>query len=125
MGFGSSSSGGASSNIQQESIAQLILQLISLPGYLFTIYYIDKVGLLSLQQMGFLSIAGFFLILALFTPYLQAVPVVFVMIYGLTFFFQNFGANATTYIIPSVVYSASHKTTCHGISAAAGKLGMA
>jgi len=45
------------------------------------------------------------------------------MIYGFTFFFQNFGANPTTYIIPSVVFPTAHRATCHGISAAAGKLG--
>lgn len=47
----------------------------------------------------------------------------YVMVYGCTFFFQNFGANPTTYIIPSVVYSTAHRATCHGVSAAAGKLG--
>ena len=36
---------------------------------------------------------------------------------------QNFGPNATTYIIPSVVYDVLHKATCHGLSAAFGKLG--
>jgi hypothetical protein len=49
--------------------------------------------------------------------------VLYVMVYGCTFFFQNFGANPTTYIIPSVVYSTAHRATCHGVSAAAGKLG--
>lgn len=36
---------------------------------------------------------------------------------------QNFGANATTYIVPAVVFPSQQKGTCHGISAAAGKLG--
>jgi len=36
---------------------------------------------------------------------------------------QNFGPNATTYIVPSVVFNVLHKATCHGICSAAGKLG--
>ena len=36
---------------------------------------------------------------------------------------QNFGPNATTYIIPSLLYSPLHKATCHGLSAAMGKVG--
>ncbi len=47
----------------------------------------------------------------------------YVFLYGFTFFFQNFGANATTYIIPSIIYSSAERATCHGISSAAGKLG--
>lgn len=36
---------------------------------------------------------------------------------------QNFGANATTYIIPAILFPVHQRGTCHGISAAAGKLG--
>ncbi len=47
----------------------------------------------------------------------------YVFLYGFTFFFQNFGANATTYIIPSIIFSSAERATCHGISSAAGKVG--
>jgi hypothetical protein len=46
-----------------------------------------------------------------------------VILYGITFFFQNFGPNATTYIIPSLIYPSAERATCHGISSAFGKLG--
>jgi hypothetical protein len=45
------------------------------------------------------------------------------VIYGLTFFFSNFGPNATTYIVPGEVFPTEIRATCHGISSAAGKLG--
>lgn len=45
------------------------------------------------------------------------------IIYGFSFFFQNFGANTTTYIIPAIVFPTAERGTCHGISAACGKLG--
>ncbi|KAL0286579.1 UNVERIFIED_CONTAM: Inorganic phosphate transporter 1-4 [Sesamum angustifolium] len=47
----------------------------------------------------------------------------FVVMYSLTFFFANFGPNATTFVVPAEIFPARHRSTCHGISAAAGKLG--
>jgi MFS transporter, PHS family, inorganic phosphate transporter len=38
-------------------------------------------------------------------------------------FFTNFGANTTTFIISGELFPARYRLTCHGISAASGKLG--
>ncbi|KAK2611044.1 hypothetical protein N8I77_004426 [Diaporthe amygdali] len=38
-------------------------------------------------------------------------------------FFFNFGANTLTFIIPAEIFPTSYRCTCHGISAAAGKIG--
>jgi PHS family inorganic phosphate transporter-like MFS transporter len=81
------------------------------------------VGLFRLQVFGFLSTAFFFFLLAGLQPYLSTVPTVYLILYGLTFFFQNFGGNGTTYIVPSIIYRTEQKATLHGISAASGKLG--
>ncbi|GFZ14264.1 phosphate transporter 1;4 [Actinidia rufa] len=40
---------------------------------------------------------------------------------SLTFFFANFGPKATTFVVPAEIFSARLRSTCHGISAAAGK----
>ncbi|CAN0886353.1 Low affinity inorganic phosphate transporter 1 [Linum grandiflorum] len=47
----------------------------------------------------------------------------FVVMYSLTFFFANFGPNATTFVVPAEIFPARVRSTCHGISAAAGKVG--
>ncbi|KAK4478199.1 hypothetical protein RD792_017482 [Penstemon davidsonii] len=47
----------------------------------------------------------------------------FLVMYALTFFFANFGPNATTFVVPAEVFPARLRSTCHGISAAAGKAG--
>lgn len=47
----------------------------------------------------------------------------FVVMYSLTFFFANFGPNATTFVVPAEIFPARFRSTCHGISAASGKLG--
>ena len=47
----------------------------------------------------------------------------FVFLYCLANFFQNFGPNSTTFIIPGEVFPTRYRSTSHGISAASGKLG--
>jgi PHS family inorganic phosphate transporter-like MFS transporter len=47
----------------------------------------------------------------------------FVFLYCLANFFQNFGPNTTTFIIPGEVFPTRYRSTAHGISAASGKLG--
>jgi PHS family inorganic phosphate transporter-like MFS transporter len=96
---------------------------MSLPGYICSVLYASTMGLRHLQLYGFAATAAFFLALSALQPYLVRVPAVYILAYGLTFFAQNFGPNTTTYIVPSLLFSASHRGTCHGISAAAGKLG--
>ena len=48
---------------------------------------------------------------------------VFVFLYCLANFFQNFGPNTTTFIVPGEVFPTRYRSTGHGISAASGKLG--
>jgi len=55
--------------------------------------------------------------------YLREYLGLFLFIYGLTFFFCNFGPNVTTFVIPSETFPTSIRATCHGISAASGKVG--
>ncbi|KAG6334803.1 hypothetical protein ID866_4292 [Astraeus odoratus] len=47
----------------------------------------------------------------------------FVFLYCCANFFQNFGPNTTTFIIPGEVFPTRYRSTAHGISAASGKLG--
>ncbi|PVH34807.1 hypothetical protein PAHAL_7G038900 [Panicum hallii] len=47
----------------------------------------------------------------------------FVVMYTFTFFFTNFGPNSTTFIVPAEIFPARLRSTCHGISSAAGKSG--
>lgn len=47
----------------------------------------------------------------------------FVFLYCLTNFFQNFGPNTTTFVVPGEAFPTRYRSTAHGISAASGKLG--
>jgi MFS transporter, PHS family, inorganic phosphate transporter len=47
----------------------------------------------------------------------------FVLIYGISYFFTEFGPNTTTFIYPAEIFPVEVRTTGHGISAGAGKMG--
>jgi len=44
-------------------------------------------------------------------------------LYVLAQFFQNFGPNTTTFIVPGECYPTRYRSSAHGISAACGKVG--
>ncbi|KAL9682938.1 hypothetical protein QQ045_014750 [Rhodiola kirilowii] len=108
------------------SRAQTLIALCStVPGYWFTVFFIDRIGRFAIQLMGFFFMTVFMFALAI--PYhhwtLSANRIGFVIIYSLTFFFANFGPNATTFVVPAEIFPARLRSTCHGISAASGKAG--
>ncbi|KAG6776070.1 hypothetical protein POTOM_019573 [Populus tomentosa] len=106
--------------------AQFLIALCgTVPGYWFTVFLIDYIGRFTIQLIGFFFMTVFMFVLAI--PYhhwtLKENNIGFVVIYGLTFFFANFGPNSTTFIVPAEIFPARFRSTCHGISAAAGKAG--
>ncbi|XP_012490693.1 probable inorganic phosphate transporter 1-7 [Gossypium raimondii] len=106
--------------------AQTLIALCStVPGYWFTVAFIDIMGRFAIQLMGFFFMTVFMFALAI--PYDHWIHkdnrIGFVVMYSLTFFFANFGPNATTFVVPAEIFPARLRSTCHGISAAAGKLG--
>lgn len=97
----------------------------ALPGYFFTVAFVDRIGRVKIQLIGFTMMTVFMLCLAI--PYDQWLrhknKYGFAVMYGLTFFFANFGPNTTTFIIPAEIFPARLRSTCHGISGAVGKIG--
>jgi PHS family inorganic phosphate transporter-like MFS transporter len=125
-------------------VGNIILTVAGLiPGYWATFLLIDKVGRKPIQFMGFGMLTIIFCImvstLALFAPpcadaVLQGFAYdkltatkggqhAFVFLYCLANFFQNFGPNTTTFVVPGEAFPTRYRSTSHGISAASGKLG--
>ena len=96
--------------------------VFAVPGYILAVLTIDRVGHRRLQFIGFGVMAVAFVALAIFKP-LTVDVVPFVAIFGLSYFFVEFGPNTTTFILPSEVFPVSVRTTGHGIAAGVGKLG--
>ncbi|GMI66446.1 phosphate transporter 1;7 [Hibiscus trionum] len=106
--------------------AQTMIALCStVPGYWFTVALIDIIGRFAIQLIGFFFMTVFMFALAI--PYEHWTHkenrIGFVLLYSFTFFFANFGPNATTFVVPAEIFPARLRSTCHGISAASGKLG--
>ncbi|XP_031501649.1 probable inorganic phosphate transporter 1-7 [Nymphaea colorata] len=103
----------------------LIALCATIPGYWFTVALIDVIGRFTIQLIGFFFMTVFMFALAI--PYdhwtKKENRIGFVVMYSLTFFFANFGPNATTFVVPAEIFPARLRSTCHGISAACGKAG--
>lgn len=104
--------------------AQTLIALCgTVPGYWATVLLIDRVGRFFIQVVGFFFMTVFMFALAIPYHHWTGNHVGFVVMYGLTFFFANFGPNSTTFVVPAEIFPARFRSTCHGISAAAGKAG--
>jgi PHS family inorganic phosphate transporter-like MFS transporter len=105
--------------------------VVAVPGYWLSVQYLERVGRKNVQMMGFTAMGILFLICGLFRDWFLAEgapfsrKVLFLVLYSLTFLFSNFGPNTTTFVIPGEIYPAEVRATCHGVSAACGKLGAA
>ncbi|MGC9071802.1 MAG: MFS transporter [Acidilobus sp.] len=100
--------------------------LIGIPGYFLAAWLIDRAGRKPLQILGFAAMSAIYAVLAL--AYVGAIgfgDLSKYVLFGLTFTFINLGPNTTTFVIPAEVYPIRYRSTGHGLSAAAGKLGAA
>ena len=110
-------------SLLQNTLLQLaIFVVFALPGYVVAILLLDKTGRKSIQILGFAMMAVMFLLIGLI-PGVTAYAAPFVLLFGISYFFTEFGPNTTTFIYPAEIFPTEVRTTGHGISAAAGKLG--
>ncbi|HTQ93563.1 MAG TPA: MFS transporter [Streptosporangiaceae bacterium] len=99
-----------------------IFVVAALPGYLLAIAYLDRIGHRRLQLTGFAVMGLCFLIIAA-VPGMTTTVAPFLLVYGVSYFFTEFGPNMTTFVMPSEIYPVEMRATGHGISAGVGKLG--
>ena len=105
-----------------DSIFGLIIAAIGLPGYILCVIFIETIGRWNLQFFGFIAVAVAYCALALCYQF-STPPGIDLALFGVTFFLINFGPNPLVFIIPSEVFPSHIRSTCNGISAAAGKVG--
>ena len=108
--------------IQSVAWSLVIFALAAAPGYLLAMVTIDRIGHRRLQWIGFLGMAVAFGIIGL-VPSMTHLVVPFLLVYGISYFFTEFGPNVTTFVLPSEVYPVTSRTTGHGISSGIAKLG--
>ncbi|MCY0887097.1 MAG: MFS transporter [Alicyclobacillaceae bacterium] len=103
-------------------VAAAIFLVAALPGYYVAAKFMDSLGRKTIQVIGFGVMALAYLALLL-VPGVIKLPILFLIIYGVSYFFIEFGPNTTTFLFPSEVFPTSLRGTGHGISAAGGKIG--
>ena len=96
----------------------------AVPGYWVSALLIDRLGRRFIQVLGFLVMAAAYAVLWL-APGITAVPVTFLLVYAVSYFFIEFGPNSTTFVYPSEVFPVTVRGIGFGISASAGKFGAA
>jgi len=114
--------GGDHSMLRKTLIQLGIFIAFALPGYAAAVLAMDKLGRKTIQILGFGMMAVTFGLLAII-PNITELVYPFIIIYGLSYFFTEFGPNATTFVYPSEIFPVRVRTTAHGIAAAMGKIG--
>ncbi|KAJ7716743.1 major facilitator superfamily domain-containing protein [Mycena maculata] len=108
----------------QQGVANLIIAIGGfLPGYYFTLFTIEYLGRKPIQIMGLCMNAIIFAIMAGKYTALKANSSGLIACFIFLQFFFNFGANATTFVIPAEVFPTRVRGFSHGLSAACGKCG--
>jgi len=125
IGYGDKADQTPFESIWNKAVGNLIIAGIgTVPGYWFSVCFIEKIGRKPIQLTGFAVIAvGLAVIAIWFHKIINYSKTLFFVIYIICQFFFNFGPNVTTFVIPSEVFPTRFRTTAHGISAASGKLG--
>ncbi len=110
-------------SLLHNTLVQLaVFAIFALPGYFAAVWFMDFTGRRGIQVLGFGMMAAAFALIGL-VPGVTASAAPFVALYGVSYFFTEFGPNTTTFIYPAEIFPVQVRTTGHGISAAAGKMG--
>jgi PHS family inorganic phosphate transporter-like MFS transporter len=110
------------STMTKIAIQLAIFVVAAVPGYILGIARIDRIGHRRLQFRGFVMMAVCFAFIAI-VPGMTTLVLPFLAVYGLSYFFTEFGPNMTTFVMPSELFPVSVRATGHGISAGIGKFG--
>jgi MFS family permease len=112
------------SQIHDLLVSLLVFTFAAFPGYLLSIYGMDRWGRKWIQLLGFAIMALSFAGIAIIGD-AKSIVVPFVALYCLNYFFTEFGPNTTTFVLPAEIFPTAVRTTSHGISATIGKVGAA
>src|ERR1700733_2474601 len=104
------------------AIQLAIFAVAAVPGYLLAIAKMDRIGHRRLQLIGFVMMGLCFAVIGL-VPGMTTAVAPFLLAYGISYFFTEFGPNVTTFVLPGELFPTRFRATGHGISAGIGKLG--
>ncbi len=104
------------------ALALIVFTVAAVPGYYLAAQFIDRIGHRRLQLIGFFGMGLAFLLIGVI-PKVTTTVAPFMILFGISYFFAEFGPNTTTFILPAEIFPTSSRTTAHGISAGVAKVG--
>ncbi|MGH3170434.1 MAG: MFS transporter [Trebonia sp.] len=104
------------------AIQLAIFVVAAVPGYALGIARMDRIGHRKLQLLGFTMMGACFAVIGL-VPGMTTAVIPFMIAYGISYFFSEFGPNLTTFVLPGELFPGPVRATAHGIAAGTGKLG--
>ncbi len=114
---------GPSESVRKTAMHTVMVSFMALPGYFVSVILIGKQSPRSIQAQGFLMMGILYSLIGVKFHLLSHQTILMIALYGSTFFFSNYGPNATTYVLPSMTFSKSCRSTMNGVCAASGKAG--
>jgi PHS family inorganic phosphate transporter-like MFS transporter len=100
----------------------IVFAVAAVPGYYLACAFMDRIGHRTLQLTGFFFMGLMFLLIGVI-PGVTTVIAPFLLLFGASYFFAEFGPNTTTFVLAAECYPTSVRTTGHGFSAGIAKLG--
>ncbi|KAF7518890.1 hypothetical protein G7054_g13297 [Neopestalotiopsis clavispora] len=111
--------------LEQAKQYLLTVSISSIAGSICFIFFANRLPRRQWLTFSFITLAVLFVITGCVyygVAYTHGAPATVTLV-ALSHFAFNFGANTLTFVIPAEIFPTCYRCTCHGISAAAGKLG--
>jgi MFS family permease len=113
---------GAKTATEPLALALIVFTVAAVPGYYLAAQFVDRIGHRLLQIIGFIGMGVAYLLIGVI-PGVTTTVAPFLILFGVSYFFAEFGPNTTTFILPAEIFPTSARTTGHGISAGVAKIG--
>jgi len=114
---------GPSETVQKTAADTVLVAAMALPGYFFSVFAVGRQSPKFIQIQGFFLMGILYLVVGTLYDLLARDRTALLILYGSTFLFSNYGPNATTFMLPSLTFSKTCRSTLNGICAACGKAG--
>jgi len=110
-------------DLLRTTLEQLVVfAVFAVPGYAAAALTMDRLGRKFIQIMGFVGMTIAFGLVA-FIPGVTKLVIPFLILYGLSYFFTEYGPNTTTFVYPSEIFPTRVRTTAAGLATAVSRIG--
>ncbi len=102
----------------------IVFAIFAAPFYFAAAFAMDRLGRKTIQVAGFIGMGTAYLIISLTAQFDFVLGAsAFLLVFGMSYVFTEFGPNTTTFVYPSEIFPTSLRGFGDGISAGAGKIG--